>query len=122
MGSLLPISPPGDPTMAHIKRMSDKPRSLPWRAHINRKGHKPIVKMFLTKQEAELWAGEQERSIRLVGLPLTIDDLKKQTVGDIVSRYIKEITPSKGCSVSETAALRKFLRNHKEITDKSLAY
>jgi integrase len=105
--------------MAHIKRMTDKKRSLPWRAHINRKGHKPIVKMFVSEDEAELWAGEQERSIRMTGLPLTIDQLKKHTVKEIVQRYLDEVTPSKGCSKSETTVLKKFLKT--DLAMRSLA-
>jgi hypothetical protein len=107
--------------MAHIREMKDKARTVPWRAHVNRKGHKPLVKMFKTKQEAEQWAGEQERSIRLVGLPLTIDQLKKHTVGEIVKRYLAEITPKKASSVNEAAVLKKFLREN-SLAKKSLAY
>jgi integrase len=106
--------------MAHIKRMTDKPRKLAWRAHINRKGHKPIVKMFLTKPEAEAWAGEQERSIRMTGLPLTIDELKKHTVKEIVQKYLDEVTPTKGSCVSETTVLKKFLKT--DLANMSLAY
>jgi hypothetical protein len=106
--------------MAHIKRMTDKPRKLAWRAHINRKGHKPIVKMFLTKPEAEAWAGEQERSIRMTGLPLTIDELKKHTVEEIVQKYLDEVTPTKGSSKSETTVLKKFLKT--DLANMSLAY
>ena len=46
-----------------------------------------------------------------------IDDLKKHLVGDIVRRYL---TPTKGCGVSETTVLKKFLKH--EICSKSLAY
>jgi integrase len=106
--------------MAHIQRMTDKPRTLPWRAQVRRKGHKTMVKMFVTKREAEHWANEQERTIRLTGLPLTIDDLKKHTVGAIVRRYLEEITPTKGCRVSETTVLKKFLK--RDICAKALAY
>ncbi|MEY9244957.1 tyrosine-type recombinase/integrase [Bradyrhizobium elkanii] len=106
--------------MAHIKLMDDKPRTLPWRAHINRKGLKPLVKMFASKSEAEHWASEQERGIRLNGLPQTIDALKKHTVKEIVSRYLEEVTPSKGCHVSESTVLKKFLRT--DLAAKSLAY
>jgi integrase len=96
--------------MAHIKKMTDKPRTLPWRAHVHRKGHKPIVKMFKTERDAERWGAEQERSMTLVGLPLTFEELKKHTVGDLVRRYLKEKTPHKGCVVSEATVLKKFLR------------
>jgi integrase len=106
--------------MAHIKKMTDKPRKLPWRAHIHRKGHKPVVKMFLSKPEAEAWAGEQERSFRLTGLPLTIDELKKHTVREIVQKYLDEVTPTKGSAVSETTVLKKFLKT--DLANMSLAY
>ena len=106
--------------MAHIRKLRDKRRTLPWRAQVRRKGHKAMVKMFASRSEAERWATEQERAIRLTGLPHTIDDLKKHTVGDIVRRYLQEITPSKGCSVSETTVLNKFIKHR--ICSKSLAY
>ena len=50
-----PITEIGRP-MAHISAITDKFRTLPWGAHVNRKG--TIVKMFLTTKEA----GEEERS------------------------------------------------------------
>jgi integrase len=106
--------------MAHIRKMTDKPRALPWRAQIRRKGHKTLVKMFKARSEAEHWANEQERNIRLAGLPLTTEDLKKHALGDIVRRYVSEITPTKGCRVSETAVLTKFLE--RPICSKALAY
>lgn len=102
--------------MAYIKRMTDKPRTLPWRAYV--KGPQPKVRMFLTREEADLWAGEYEREIRLTGLPPTIEALKRHTVGDIVRRYLKEITPTKG-GVSETPVLNKFLK--RDICSMSLA-
>src|SRR5262249_29116487 len=106
--------------MAHIRKLTDKPRALPWLAHIHRKGHKRLIKMFKTKKEAEHWAGAQEQSIRSTGLPLTIDDLKKQTVGDLVRRYLEEKTPGKGSHVSEASNLKYFLQH--DISSMSLAY
>src|SRR5262249_7773030 len=106
--------------MAHIRKLNDKPRTLPWEAHIHRKGHKRLKKMFKSRKEAEHWAEAQEQSIRLTGLPLTIEALKKDTVGDIVRRYLKEVTPSKGCAISEGTVLNKFLT--RDICHKSLAF
>jgi len=51
---------------------------------------------------------------------LTVAALKKHTVGEIVRRYLTEKTPLKGCSVSETSVLNKFLRH--PLCSKSLAY
>jgi integrase len=106
--------------VAHIQKMTDKPRTLFWRAHIHRKGHKPLVKMFATRKEAERWTDEQERSIRLAGLPLTNEELKKHTVGYLVERYLKEIAPGKGSYVTIEATIDKFLGY--DIAKMSLAY
>jgi hypothetical protein len=38
-------------------------------ATVKRKGHGVLVKHFPTKDKAELWASEQERRIKLAGLP-----------------------------------------------------
>lgn len=79
-----------------------------------------MVKMFASRREADQWAQEQERAIRLTGLPQTIDELKRHAVGDIVRRYRDEITPGKKCCVSETAVLNKFLKRN--FCSKALAY
>jgi integrase len=95
-------------------------RKLPWRAQVKQKGYPKLIKHFPTKKEAKRWADEQEASIRNKGLPLTIEELKKQTVGDIVRRYRDEITPTKGSHVSESTVLNKFLT--RDICKKALAY
>lgn len=106
--------------MAHIKKMTDKPRTLPFRAQVKRKGHPILVKMFQSRSQAERWSREQEKAILETGLPLTHEELKNHTVGKIVRDYLKDITPHKGCHVSEAATLNKFLRY--DICKKSLAY
>lgn len=106
--------------MAHIKRMKDKPRTRPWRAQVKRKGHPASVKMFVTKAQAERWAHEMEKSLLETGMPLTIKQLENRTLREIVTKYRDEITPTKGCRVSETAVLNAFLRH--AICQKSLAY
>jgi integrase len=88
-----------------------------------------MVKQFPdTRQgwkDAEAWKAEQEQAIDLTGAPLTLDDLKlivehrkandkkeenPPLVEDIVNKYLAEVTPTKGCRVSETTVLKKFLR------------
>src|SRR5271169_6178158 len=100
--------------MASIKKLSDKPRTLPWRAKTKGK-----VRMFKTKDEAQQWAHEYERKVRLTGLPPTIEELKKHTVREIVQKYLDEKTPHKGSAVSETTVLKKFLK--RDICKLSLA-
>ncbi len=70
-----------------------------------------LVKHFPTKDEAQLWAGEQERNIRLAGLPLTIDKLQKHTIREIVEKYRDEKVIHKRAKATETAALNKFLHD-----------
>ena len=98
-----------------------KGKSKPWLAQINRKGHKIFSRSFVLKKDAERWASEQERTIDLTGLPLTIEELKKQTVGDLVDRYLKEVTPNKiGSAENERLILGKFKKH--PLCKKSLAY
>jgi len=99
-------------------------RKLPWRAQVKRKGQPRQIKHFLIKDEAELWAGEQERSIRLTGLPLMVSALQKHTVREIVERYRDEVTPTKAGKVLETLRLNRFLNEKpgKDLCLKSLAY
>ena len=79
-----------------------------------------MVKMFATRKEAEHWADENERSIRMAGLPLTIDDLKKVTVGNIVRRYLEEKTPQKASAEREEIVLKRLLLK-RDISHLSLA-
>jgi hypothetical protein len=56
------LDPLGGLRMAHIKKLTDKPRKLPWRAQVRRKGHNVMVKMFAAKAEAEHWTTEQSNA------------------------------------------------------------
>ena len=97
-------------------------KSKPWLAQINRKGHRIFSRSFIQKRDAERWANEQERTIDLTGLPLTIEQLRNTTVGDLVDRYLKNVTPQKKASAeNEKLVLEKFKRNN-AMCKKSLAY
>ena len=96
-----------------------KGRNRPWRAQIKKKGHKTFNKSFAQKKDAQRWAAEQERTIDLTGLPLTVEQLKKTTVGDLIDRYLKEVTPQKASAENEKLVLEKFKRN--PMCKKSLA-
>jgi integrase len=66
--------------------------------------------MFANKKEAELWSSEQERAIRLTGLPASIENLKKP-LSYFAERYLEEITPTKLGARDEALRLKKFLRH-----------
>ena len=107
--------------MAHISKYRLKDGTYRYRGHVHRVGHKPLTQGgFRYRKDAARWGAEQERKIQLSGLPLTIDDLKKHTVGDIVRRYRREITPTKASRTNEDASLNAFLRH--DLCRKSLAY
>jgi integrase len=93
-----------------VFKLTDKPRKKPWCADIHRKGHKRFRKVFATEKEADRWARGQESSIDATGLPLTIEGLKKKTVGDIVKRYLEEKTPKKGSAATEERVLKRYAK------------
>lgn len=94
--------------MASIIKLTDKRRSLPWRAKV-----KGRVKMFQRYGDAKQWAAAQE----LKEVPPA--ELRKHTVREIVEKYLREKTPLKGCAANETLVLNKFLRR-KDFADLSL--
>jgi integrase len=97
--------------MGGLSKVVDNRGNVKWRASIHRKGCTPINKRFTDKNDAKRWIREQERSIETTGLPITIDALRKHTLGSLVERYIKHKTVHKGCAVNETFVLKKFLRH-----------
>lgn len=76
-------------------------KSKPWLAQVHRKGHRIFSRSFAQKKDAQRWAAEQERTIDLTGLPLTIEELKNTTVGDLVDRYLEKVTPRKASRENE---------------------
>ena len=95
-------------------------KSKPWLAQVHRKGHRIFSRSFAQKKDAQRWAAEQERTIDLTGLPLTIEELKNTTVGDLVDRYLEKVTPRKASRENEKLVLEKFKKH--PMCKKSLAY
>jgi integrase len=95
-------------------------KNRPWLAQIRRKGHRVFSKSFVRKGDAQRWAAEQERAIDIHGLPLTVEELKKTTIGDLVDRYLVEVTPFKETASNERLTLEKFKRN--AMCQKTLAF
>ncbi|HRE17998.1 MAG TPA: site-specific integrase [Rhodocyclaceae bacterium] len=91
--------------MATIKRRGD----FQWRAQIRRKGHPAQSKTFETREAAEKWARSIERE-RDQGLYINRSPAEKNTLGDILTRYLEEIVPEhKGAEV-EKIRIRALLR------------
>jgi len=71
-----------------------KPRKLPWRAVVSRKGEKPIVKHFASRNEAIMWEAARRQEQRLQDVPefrrqRELEKLRQVSVRDLIFEFIK---------------------------------
>ena len=81
-----------------------------WQAVVRRSGHKPISKSFDTKAQALQWARLLESEIDR-GIFVDRSECEQTTVGELVDRYLLEVTPTKKSARSEKQRL-KALKTH----------
>ena len=81
-----------------------------WRVQIRRQGHKAISKTFELKGDADMWARETERSVQLGRIAPQINE-SNETLGDILKRYSREITPTKKSHTTEQYRIGALLRH-----------
>lgn len=84
-------------------------RKTGWFAQIRRKGYEPEYRTFRTKSEAQKWAREREARIDQGGPAISHRVLRETTLGDLIRRYIEEVTPTKLGAESERLRLSKLL-------------
>jgi len=94
-------------------------RGTGWFAQVRRKGHAPQYRTFSTRVDAQMWAREQEALIDKQLAPLDLRTLRTSSLGDIMRRYLVEVTPKKRSAESERLRLTKLLRE--PLCDNSLA-
>lgn len=80
-----------------------------WQAQVRKKGYPLQTKTFQYKADAEDWAKSVERDMRQ-GVFVSRSEAENTTLGDLIDRYIKEVTPSKRSAASEEQRL-KFLKS-----------
>lgn len=81
--------------MATINKRGD----FQWRAQIRRQGYPAQSKTFETREAAEKWARAIERELDM-GLYVNRAPAEKNTLGDILKRYLEEVVPShKGAEI-----------------------
>jgi integrase len=85
-------------------------RASGWFVQIRRKGYEPEYKTLPTKEAAERWARERDSLIDQGGQPVSRKDLRTTTLGDLIRRYVKEVTPSKLSADTERLRLNKMLK------------
>lgn len=85
-------------------------RANGWFVQIRRKGYDPEYRTFATKAEGQKWAREREARIDSGNEPTSRRALKATTLGDLVRRYMVEITPAKASAETERLRLSKLLK------------
>ena len=92
--------------MATIRRLRGR-----WQAQVRRRGMKPRAKSFDSKAEAEKWARDLETQVDRFGMAPDTKILETTTLGEILERYQREITPLKRGAVQEGQRI-DVLRRH----------
>ena len=82
-----------------------------WRARVRRSGLPPITKSFPTKASALKWAQIVESNPEGFVSEHHSEDHQLRTVGDLVRKYEKEVTPAKKGRDKETYRLRILKRS-----------
>ena len=85
-------------------------RNGKWQARIQRRGQVPVSKSFITRQDAERWARQVEAQMdqgKFVSLRLD----ERTTLGDLVSRYMAEVTPLMKSAEADLIRLAALKRN-----------
>ncbi len=81
-----------------------------WQAIVRRKGQPALSKVFGAKFEAERWSRLIESEIDR-GLFVDRAESERTTVGELIDRYLREVTPHKKSAASEAQRLL-FLKRH----------
>ena len=92
--------------MASIRKRNGR-----WQTQVRVKGSPPLTRSFLSKADAQSWGRKAEAEADRRGLPSGLKLLDSLTVGNILLRYLAEVTPSKRGAVREGMAVRALLRH-----------
>lgn len=90
--------------MATIRNRNGK-----WQARIQRKGHQDLAKTFLTQQDALKWARSIEVELDK-GTYINSHQAQKTTFGELIERYLREVTPTLRGKHEDTYRLKAILR------------
>lgn len=81
-----------------------------WQAQIRKKGYHLQTKTFDTKAAAETWARATEYEMDQ-GLFVSRAEAESTTLGELLQRYLEDVTPLKKGAASETSRIRALLRH-----------
>lgn len=80
-----------------------------WQGRIRRRGYPDITKTFETKADAEKWARALESEIDK-GLFTSINEAQRNTLGDLIARYLAEVTPTMKGATEDNIRLKAIMR------------
>ena len=100
--------------MATIRKLRGK-----WQAMVRRKGIAPRSKSFDKKTDAEKWARDLETQVDASGYVPDTKIAEQTTLGDILTRYRNEISPTKRSAKTETIRINAMLR--RDVCHRTLA-
>lgn len=98
--------------MATITKRSDNLGDPGWQVKIRRKGFPALSKTFDSKARAEAWALQIESEMSR-GAFMDRTEADRNTLGDLLERYVKEITPHKKGRDAESYRIRAFIASQK---------
>ena len=80
-----------------------------WQGRIRRRGYPDITKTFETKADAEKWARALESEIDK-GQFFNVSEAQRTTLGDVIARYLVEVTPTMKGASEDTIRLKAIMR------------
>lgn len=84
-------------------------RAGKWQARIQRKGYPDQTKTFLSKSDAVSWARQTEMELDR-GSFIDRSELEKTTLGELLQRYLEEITPTKKGATNEAYRVKAWIK------------
>ncbi len=88
---------------------SYRQRSGKWQARVLRDGYPDQTKTFATKADAEKWARALESEIDK-GQFVSVSEAQRTTLGNVIERYLAEVTPSMKGASEDTIRLKAIMR------------
>jgi integrase len=80
-----------------------------WQGRIRRRGYPDITKVFEARQDAEKWARALESEIDK-GQFASVSEAQRTTLGDLIARYLVEVTPSMKGAAEDAIRLKAIMR------------
>ena len=98
--------------MATIRKRGDT-----WQVQIRRRSGTAVSRSFKSRTDALAWSRKAERDLDLGELPERLEN--RQTLADLLNRYLAEITPAKKGRDAETRRIIRLLKD--DISKQTLA-